>query len=278
MSEPAYPPRKLKVVVAEDEVLLRLMVSDVLRENGFQVFEARDAAEAISILRTTPVDVVITDLHMRGVGDGMEVASHVRAHCPGVSLLLTAGTTPPLTEQNSVRHVLHQAVSPRGHRNVDQAPPRDSQPPRRCKVGVNLPAYHSKPVAVETVLVLDSDVLVRMPIARYLRDCGYRVLEAANVDEAMTVLLKDDIQVDVVLSDVEMPGSMNGFAFAQWARSVHPGLQIVLSGTPRRTADAAAERDTKTTTATPILSVLFPQISYFQDGNETKRMNRDSIG
>ncbi len=98
-----------------------------------------------------------------------------------------------------------------------------------------------KPVAVETVLVLDSDVLVRMPIARYLRDCGYRVLEAANVDEAMTVLQKDDIQVDVVLSDVEMPGSMNGFAFAQWARSARPGLQIVLSGTPRRTADAAAE-------------------------------------
>jgi CheY-like chemotaxis protein len=73
---------------------------------------------------------------------------------------------------------------------------------------VNSPADNRKPVAVETVLVLDSDVLVRMPIARYLRDCGYRVLEAANVDEAMTVLLKDDIQVDVVLSDVEMPGSM----------------------------------------------------------------------
>jgi CheY-like chemotaxis protein len=106
---------------------------------------------------------------------------------------------------------------------------------------VNSPADNRKPVAVETVLVLDSDVLVRMPIARYLRDCGYRVLEAANVDEAMTILQKPDFQVDAVLSDVEMPGSMNGFGFAQWARSVRPGLQIVLSGTPRRTADAAAE-------------------------------------
>ena len=72
MSEPAYRPSKLTVVVAEDEVLLRLMVSDVLRENGFQVWEARDAAEAISILRTTPVDVVITDQHMRFASDGME--------------------------------------------------------------------------------------------------------------------------------------------------------------------------------------------------------------
>jgi DNA-binding NtrC family response regulator len=106
---------------------------------------------------------------------------------------------------------------------------------------MNTPADKSKPLAVETVLLLDSDVLIRMPIAQYLRDCGYRVLEPANVNEAMTILQKPDIQVDVVLSDVEMPGSMNGFGFAQWARSVRPGLQIVLSGTPQRTADAAAE-------------------------------------
>ena len=62
-------PRRLKVLFAEDEVLLRLMLCDVLRKSGFQVFEAADTAEAIAILRTTPVDVVITDLHMRVVGD-----------------------------------------------------------------------------------------------------------------------------------------------------------------------------------------------------------------
>ncbi|MFZ1093919.1 MAG: response regulator [Xanthobacteraceae bacterium] len=88
-------PRRLKVLFAEDEVLLRLMLCDVLRESGFQVFEAADAAEAIAILRTTPVDVVITDLHMRVVGYGMEFARHVRAHCPGVSLLLASANERP---------------------------------------------------------------------------------------------------------------------------------------------------------------------------------------
>jgi hypothetical protein len=34
---------------------------------------------------------------------------------------------------------------------------------------------------------------------------------------------------------------MNGFAFVQWARSVRPGLQIVLAGTPKRAVDAAAK-------------------------------------
>ena len=52
---------------------------------------------------------------------------------------------------------------------------------------------------------------------------------------------KPDIHVDVDLNDVEMPGPMNGFGFAQWARSVCPGLKIILASRPERTAHAAAE-------------------------------------
>ena len=99
----------------------------------------------------------------------------------------------------------------------------------------------NKSARVETVLVLDDDVLVRMPICEYLRDCGYRVLEAASADEAAILLQKPDIQIDVILSDVEMRGKMNGFGFAQWARSVRPGVDIVLAGTPERAAHAAGD-------------------------------------
>jgi CheY-like chemotaxis protein len=99
----------------------------------------------------------------------------------------------------------------------------------------------TKPVRTDTVLVLDDDVLIRMPICQYLRDCGYRVLEAASAAEATIILQKQDIQVDVVLTDIEMPGEMNGFGFAQWARSVRPELNIVLAGTPERAAHAAGE-------------------------------------
>jgi CheY-like chemotaxis protein len=44
----------------------------------------------------------------------------------------------------------------------------------------------------ETILVVEDDVLVRMPISQYLRDCGYKIIEAANADEAMTVLLHEE--------------------------------------------------------------------------------------
>ncbi len=107
--------------------------------------------------------------------------------------------------------------------------------------GVNPSADPTKPSVVDTILVVDDEVLLRAPIAQYLRDCGYRVLEAANADEAMTILEKSDIQVDVVLCDVEMPGAVNGFIFAKWARTLRPGLSVILAGTAEHTVNAAAE-------------------------------------
>jgi CheY-like chemotaxis protein len=45
----------------------------------------------------------------------------------------------------------------------------------------------------ETVLVVEDEVLIRMVISTYLRDCGYRVIEAANADEAILVLQQEEL-------------------------------------------------------------------------------------
>jgi DNA-binding NtrC family response regulator len=103
------------------------------------------------------------------------------------------------------------------------------------------PERNSKPANGKTVLVLDGDVLVRMPVVQFLRDCDYHVVEAANTDEAMAILQKTDASVDVVLSEIDIPGFMNGFMFAVWARSVRPELKLLLAGTPERMVRNAAE-------------------------------------
>ena len=103
------------------------------------------------------------------------------------------------------------------------------------------PPANITPATLETVLVVEDEVLIRMPISQYLRDCGYRVLEASNADEAVIIMQKPDIQIDVVLCDIEMPGAMNGFGFAKWARIQRPGLAVILAGTAERAANAAAE-------------------------------------
>jgi CheY-like chemotaxis protein len=95
------------------------------------------------------------------------------------------------------------------------------------------------PTVQETILVVEDDVLVRMPIAQYLRVCGYKVVEAVNADEAIAVLLHQETVVDVVFSDIEMPGSIDGFGLAKWIREHRPGLDVVLAGTVPRTVECA---------------------------------------
>ena len=79
-----------------------------------------------------------------------------------------------------------------------------------------------------TILVVEDDVLIRMDLADYLRECGYHVIEASNADEAMAVL-QSGREVGVALADVQMPGSMDGFGLARWVRANRPNTKVILT-------------------------------------------------
>jgi len=68
----------------------------------------------------------------------------------------------------------------------------------------------------ETVLVVEDEVLLRLSIAACLRDCGYKVIELADADEAVLVLEQPDLDIGVLFTDIETPGAMDGFAFSRW--------------------------------------------------------------
>ena len=79
-----------------------------------------------------------------------------------------------------------------------------------------------------TVLVVGDEVLLRCAIGDHLRACGLHVLEAASAEEAVK-LLTLGVEVDVVFSDVQMPGSIDGIALACWIRKEHPSIKIILT-------------------------------------------------
>jgi CheY-like chemotaxis protein len=77
-------------------------------------------------------------------------------------------------------------------------------------------------------------------VAAYLRECGYDVIEASGADEAIRVL-QADVRIDIVFSDVNMPGSMDGFGLAQWVRRERPWLRVILTSGAARTAKEAGD-------------------------------------
>lgn len=101
------------------------------------------------------------------------------------------------------------------------------------------PAY---PVddATASVLIVDSDIIVRHALADYLRNCGYRVVEAATSDEAILALGEVSLSIDVVLCDVAVNGSHSGFELAIWVRQNRLDLEVRLAGSVEGAANVAA--------------------------------------
>jgi DNA-binding response OmpR family regulator len=91
-----------------------------------------------------------------------------------------------------------------------------------------------------TILVVEPDILVRMVIASYLRECGYRVLEGVTTADVMTVLGSGQT-IDVVLSEVRLRGKMDGFGLARWVREHHPDVDVILTSGAARAADKAKD-------------------------------------
>lgn len=90
-----------------------------------------------------------------------------------------------------------------------------------------------------TILVVEDGLLVRLAISDYLRDCGYRVLEAANAEDAQRILQAAE-PVEVMFSDIDLGSGMNGFALAKWVRQAYPAIRIILTSGAARAAEEAA--------------------------------------
>jgi DNA-binding NtrC family response regulator len=81
--------------LVEDEMLIRLMLADELRDAGHQVIEACDADEALLTLQTTRPDLIISDVRMPGSMDGMGLLAHVREVLPELPVIITSAHLDP---------------------------------------------------------------------------------------------------------------------------------------------------------------------------------------
>ena len=78
----------------------------------------------------------------------------------------------------------------------------------------------------ETVLVVDDEAAVRMLIVEVLSDLGYNAIEAVDGPSAMNVL-RSDLSIDLLMTDVGLPNGMNGRQIADAARSIRSGLKVM---------------------------------------------------
>ena len=81
-----------RVLVVEDEALVRLSARDEIEAAGFEVYEAYNADEAIRLLEAHPdIELIFTDVDMPGSMDGLKLAHYVRTRWPPVKIIVTSG-------------------------------------------------------------------------------------------------------------------------------------------------------------------------------------------
>ena len=90
------------------------------------------------------------------------------------------------------------------------------------------PQSQSLPGGTETILIVDDEVDLLQLAKQYLEPLGYCTLTANNSMEALSILEKRP-DIDLLFSDVVMPGSSNGYVLAEQAIAIHPSLKVLLA-------------------------------------------------
>jgi CheY-like chemotaxis protein len=76
------------------------------------------------------------------------------------------------------------------------------------------------------ILIVEDELLIRMNAVEMIEQAGFGVVEAASADEAITIL-ESRLDITVVFTDIQMPGSMDGLKLAAAVRNRWPPIMIV---------------------------------------------------
>ena len=193
-------------------------------ETGHQVVEAGDAA-TLEVTEGEYLTLSVTD-----TGTGMPASIVAKAFDPffttkpigqgtGLGLSMIYGFAKQSGGQVRITSVVGQGTTlciylPRYHGNAG------------CHEA-HLPDPATQTAGIgETILVVDDEPTVRMLVTEVLGELGYSVMEAADSASGLK-LLRSDVRVDMLVTDVGLPGGMNGRQMADAARELRPGLRTL---------------------------------------------------
>jgi PAS domain S-box-containing protein len=218
-----------------ENVLLNLAINarDAMPEGGTLTISTRDvrlsAAEAMRQKGVRPGDYV--EIAISDTGAGMDEATRLRAFEPFF-------TTKPLGQGTGLglSQLYGFAKQSGGAVQLDSAPGRGTTVllylPRHALVQTDdmLPAPSAQPESAAggtAVLLVEDEAQVRHVAAETLRDLGYQVLEAPNGPAALDILQDTRLRIDALVTDVGLPGGMNGRQVADAARQARPSLPVL---------------------------------------------------
>jgi DNA-binding NtrC family response regulator len=169
-----------RVLLVDDEAIVRITLAGALELQGFKVLEADSAEEALRLMATESVDIVISDIRMPGM-DGVELTATLRERFPDLPVILVTAF--------EAEEVLEEAI----HRGAYTVISKPCSPDRLAHV---IRRAASRPV----VLVVDDEAPFAEALVSCLQDMGMGA--RAATDEASALAALRDTPIDVCVLDL----------------------------------------------------------------------------
>ncbi len=233
------------ILVAEDDIPLCTTVVEMLRELGYQVFKAHDAASALAIIESgVHVDLLFTDVVMPGPMRSTELVQKAKALDANIGILFTSGYTQnaivhggrldpgvellskPYTREalaRKIRHVLaNQKHIAQLKAKIAEAAGARSHPAPAANAPANTATRDgSRPLHI---LLVEDESIIRLNTTYLLQKLGHTVVSAASKNAAIAALQTDAF--DVLLTDVQLPDA-SGIELAREAKNIIPHICVV---------------------------------------------------
>jgi CheY-like chemotaxis protein len=209
--------KKETILIVEDDVRVRTLTADTLKELGYSVLEADGAAAALRQLdRNRNVDLLFTDVVMPGA-NGRHLADEARRRRPQLQILFTTGYTRNAVVHNGVLDPgVELIVKPY---SIDRLARKVRDLLDRREPGAEATGAGLK------ILVVDDDIAVGEAMAELLRLDGHETRIATSGEEA--IALAQSFRPELALLDLSLPG-MNGYDVARAIRALPDGREIFL--------------------------------------------------
>jgi len=213
--------RGLKVLVVDDEKIIRIFFRRLLVAQGFEVTEAEDGYRALELMKENTFDICFLDVKMPGM-DGLETYRGIRKIDKEISVVMMTGY--------AVEETLKQAKREGAHNTIYK--PFNVSQVNEIISDVQRSKFRVKP----HILVVDDDENMLLFFSDLLREEGYSFEMAKNSKEAVELVKEkefDLVFLDVVLKDT------NGMKLYQELKELNPQLQIVfMTGYPEKGEEA----------------------------------------
>jgi DNA-binding NtrC family response regulator len=86
----------------------------------------------------------------------------------------------------------------------------------------------SKPINTHSILIVEDEAIIRFELADFFADAHYTVFEASDANEAIAILEREN-SVRIVLTDIQLPGSMDGLRLAHHVRDRYPPTVLLIT-------------------------------------------------